>query len=200
ALATMIFLKHDFLPLVISDTEHRESYLHSLESADTGDLAPLVSLFANIQTKDLEDAITFVREIRGAGIREIAEAAADAAKRQVQESQEKLEVLTRQLSEIAENRFREVSFELEQAFDEVSVKLEALVSHSDSSNEYWWSHQILTAARQYQYYAEMGRPRKWVRLRLRILVGDGPAWHIAVSFHHKEARIGLMAAVMFMTT
>ncbi|HEY5624869.1 MAG TPA: Fic family protein, partial [Dehalococcoidia bacterium] len=49
AIATMVFLRSDYLPLVIRDVEHRERYLLALESADRGDLAPLVNLFSDIQ-------------------------------------------------------------------------------------------------------------------------------------------------------
>lgn len=200
AVATMVFLKAGFLPLVIRDTEHRETYLDALGSADKGDLAPLVNLFANIQSQDLEDAITFVRQIRGGGIATIARAAADAAKRQVQQHEERTQQLTEQLLDVARNRLREVAAELQAAFREAGVQLDAFVGQNDETNEGWWTGQILSTARKYQYYAEIGRLRRWVQIRLSIPSMEAPRRHIVISFHHKEARAGLMAAVMFMTS
>ena len=71
------------VPLVIRDDVHREAYLDALGEADDGDLEPLVDLFANVVSADLNDAITFVRSAHGRDIGAIAAAAADAAQRHV---------------------------------------------------------------------------------------------------------------------
>jgi Fic family protein len=200
ALSTIVFLKASFLPLVIRDQEHRDSYLEALEEADRGDLRPLVGLFANIQTKDLEDAITFVREMRGSGIRAIALAAADATKRRMQQDEDAISAITESLINIAYNRLEEIAFELRQAFDDAGVKLEASVSTNAVDNDTWWTHQIISAAKEYKYFADLSRFRRWAQIRLRMISVSAPRWHIVVSFHHKEQRAGLMAAVVFLTT
>ena len=61
ALTAAVFLKSDYLVLVIRDEEHRDPYLDALEAADGGDLKPLVDLFADIQAADLADAVALVR-------------------------------------------------------------------------------------------------------------------------------------------
>ncbi len=200
ALATLIFVRNGFLPLVIRDAEHKDIYISALESADHGDLQPLVNLFANIQSADLEAAITFVREIRAEGIGQIAAAAAGAAKRRQMEQEAKLESVTDALVKTTERRFEEVSFELRSAFEREKVALYPAVMRSEASNETWWHHQVVSAAKRYGYFADLGRSRRWVQLRLTL---EGPAssrWNLVVSFHHKEVRTGLMAAVAFLTT
>ena len=62
ALTAAVFLRSEYLVLVIRDEEHREPYLDALEAADDGDLKPLVDLFADIQAADLGDALTLVRQ------------------------------------------------------------------------------------------------------------------------------------------
>jgi Fic family protein len=200
ALATLVFLKKGFLPLVIRASEHKDTYLDALARADAGDLSPLVNLFANIQATDLEDAITFVREIRGEGIRALAVSAAEAAKRRLQQDEETIARATDKLLVVTQERLAEVATELQQAFTEVHVDLDAIPFHSNDANEAFWSQQIIKAAQQYGYFADLGRFRKWVQLRLHIRSGNVPKWHIVVSFHHKESRAGLMAAVAFLTT
>ena len=61
ALTAAVFLKSDYLVLVIRDEEHRDPYLDALEAADGGDLKPLVDLFADVQAADLADALSLVR-------------------------------------------------------------------------------------------------------------------------------------------
>lgn len=198
ALATMLFVKHGFLPLVIR-RDNRETYLRALEAADAGSLAPLVNLFANIQTEDLEDAVTFIREIRGAGIARIASAAAEAAKRRMQRDEESVVATTERLVVAAQRRLSEVAYELGAAFRESGVTLSTTVQTNEAENESWWNHQIVEAAREYRYFAALSQRRGWVRLSLRVPTIGVPRWHIVVSFHHKESRSGLMAAVVFLT-
>ena len=62
ALTAAVFLKSDYLVLVIRDEEHRDPYLDALEAADGGDLKPLVDLFADIQAADLADALALVTQ------------------------------------------------------------------------------------------------------------------------------------------
>lgn len=56
AIATLVFLKAEYIPLVIN-RDDRPRYIESLESADSGDLRPLVHLFAVIQKRQLTKAI-----------------------------------------------------------------------------------------------------------------------------------------------
>ena len=60
ALTAGVFLRSDYLVLVIRDEEHRDPYLDALEAADSGDLKPLVDLFADVQAADLRDALALV--------------------------------------------------------------------------------------------------------------------------------------------
>ena len=62
ALTAAVFLRSDYLVLVIRDEEHRDPYLDALEAADDGHLKPLVDLLADIQAADLGDALTLVRQ------------------------------------------------------------------------------------------------------------------------------------------
>ena len=62
ALTVAVFLRGDYLVLVIRDEEHRDPYLDALEAADDGDLEALVDLFADVEAADLEDALTLVRQ------------------------------------------------------------------------------------------------------------------------------------------
>jgi Fic family protein len=200
ALATLVFLQHDFLPLVIRNAEHKDLYIAALESADAGDLQPLVNLFANIQSADLEAAITFVREIRGEGLGQIATAAALAAKRRQQEREAQLVAKTDELVSKCKARLTEVAYELQTAFEQEGIRLFTAVMKSDESNESYWHSQVIAAAKEYGYFADLARPRRWVQLRLTL---EGPGvsrWNVVISFHHKEVRSGLMAAVAFLTT
>lgn len=199
ALATLVFLQSDFLPLVIRDSKHKEQYIAALEAADAGDLQQIVNLFANIEASDLDSAITFVRQIRSEGVSTIAAAAASAAKRRQVEREEDLAQVTSRLVGIAKDRLDEVSRELRQSFAKEDIGLRLDVRESDEDNQDWWYGQIVSAAKQYGYYADLSRPRKWVQLRLNLQTIGAPRMHIVASFHYKDVRSGVMAAIVFLT-
>jgi len=195
----MVFLKAGFLPLVIRNDEHRDAYIDALVSADSGDLSSLVSLFANIQSTDLNEAVTFVRELRGEGISALATAAAGAVKRRIEDDTQQLEAITKELIDVADRRLQEVSFELKQAFEDAGAHIETLIGTDDGSTEGWWRWQIVASARSYNYYADLSRFKHWIQLRLVVPDINAPRWHLVISFHHKETRAGLMAASAFLT-
>lgn len=56
SLASLILIKGGFFPLVVH-RDDRVKYIEALETADGGDLSPLVSLFARLQKRELTRAI-----------------------------------------------------------------------------------------------------------------------------------------------
>jgi len=63
ALATLVFIKRMFFPLVVTRDDH-ERYIDALEVADQGDLSDLVRLFARIQKRALTRAITMAVDVK----------------------------------------------------------------------------------------------------------------------------------------
>lgn len=61
-LATLVLLKHNWFPLVVTRHERAE-YITALRSADAGDLSPLVNLFSTLQTRAIRQAMSMSEEI-----------------------------------------------------------------------------------------------------------------------------------------
>jgi Fic family protein len=210
SLATMVYRQAGYPPLVILSDEHRDAYLDALAEADNGDLEPLVELFANVISADLNEAITFVRSAHGRDVHAIALAAADAARRHVIHSDPGLRAVTDHYRQIAGVRLREVAGEISGAFSAAipglhSTQLAWIVpdaSDGGRSNEARgrWREQIVRAAGEYGYVPDLSHYRRWVALKLPVATADALPWHIVVSLHHKVSRAGVMAAVLFMTT
>jgi Fic family protein len=210
AVAAMVFLHAGFVPPVIRHDVHREAYLDALVEADGGDLKPLIDLFANVVSADLNETITFVRSAHGRDIRSIAVAAAEATRRHVIQSQQNFRIVTEQYRKIAGARLREAAGELSNAFSAAfaglaSTHLAWIVQdegdHAKSSEARGrWHDQIVHAASVYGYTPDFSHPRRWIALKLPVATPDALPWHVVVSFHHKLSRAGVMAAVVFLTT
>ncbi|MGD0778357.1 MAG: Fic family protein, partial [Candidatus Solibacter sp.] len=63
AIASLVFIKGGFFPLVVN-RDDREKYIDALESADHGDLSPLVRLFSQLQKRALTKAIGRAVDVR----------------------------------------------------------------------------------------------------------------------------------------
>lgn len=65
-LATLVFIKSRWFPLVVN-RDDREKYIDTLESADRGDLSPLVRLFSQLQKRALTKAIGAAADVKPVG-------------------------------------------------------------------------------------------------------------------------------------
>lgn len=201
ALATLIFLRDDYLPLVIRDTEHRDAYLTALSSADNGDLKPLVNLVADIQIQDLHNANDFLRTLRGEGVARIVVSATERAKLRREKTEQDTKELTEQLSTIARYRLEEVREELTQQFRREGIALNAVVIYSlpGDGKDHYWGGQIVDIAKQHRYWADLSKFRTWADLRLRIPHLEDTDTHLVITFHHKGTTAGLMVANAFVS-
>lgn len=61
-LATLVFLKHDWFPLVVTRSD-RDEYIAALRQADKGDLRSLINLFVILQGKAIREAFSLSEEL-----------------------------------------------------------------------------------------------------------------------------------------
>ena len=183
ALTAAVFLRADCLVLVVRDEEHKERYLDALEAADRGDLRSLVDLFADIQIRDLNEAIRAVRELRGESMVRVSETIAERAKRRRARSQERAERVMERLLAMARTRFEEAGGELARAFSNEGVHLEARVLSDEPDKRDWWTWQIVEAAKEQAYYADLNRSRRWVSLSLKIPEFEERVTRFVISLH-----------------
>ena len=200
ALTGAVFLKASYLVLVIRDLEHRERYLDTLAAADSGDLKPLVDLFADIQIGDLRNAIESFRELRGETVIRAAESLAERARRRKAASQEQAAGVMDSLVQIARIRLSEAKAELERAFHGQGVDVAVQVlSDDDEDRRDWWSWQIVEAARKHGYYADLSRPRRWVSLRLGLPDIEKIETRFVLSLHAVGRAADLHTGTTFLT-
>ena len=200
ALTGAVFLKADYLVLVVRDDEHRERYLDALEAADAGDLKPLVDLFADIQIADLQAAAKSVRELRGETIMTVSHSLAERARRRKEASRERTAGVLENMLRIARARLLEAAGELRQAFARQDVTVTAMEVDDDADRRDWWARQTGDAAREHGYEADLDRPRRWVALRLGLPEIERRETSLVVSLHAVRRTADLHAATAFLAT
>ena len=195
ALASLIFLRHGWFPLVI-DRDVRAKYIDSLESADQGNLAPLVDLFVNIQKKAFVKALSISEDLlsRDQARRQLIDSARDKITARKQKRIRRFESvfgISSQLETVAIKDLEEVAREIDSLVKLDSPDSFASVDRSDSNNDYWFHHQIVRIAKTLDYFADTNTYKAWIRLKIK----EQRQTEIVLSFHSLGTEFVGVAAV-----
>jgi Fic family protein len=185
-LATLIFIRAGYFPLVIRDTlEERTRYLDALETADRGDLEPLVAAFAASQRRAFVQALGVSAHVLHATRAEQEVSA--ARERLVQREKakrgewERAKKSARRLEEIAVERLQTIADKLLEETKPLVPAAHYFVDHepAEGPRGHYFRWQIIQTAKQLGYYANLTEYRAWTRLVMRT---DSQV-EILLSFH-----------------
>ncbi|MCY4622275.1 MAG: Fic family protein [bacterium] len=187
ALASLVFLREGWFPLVVH-RDQRAQYIDALEAADDGNLAPLTDMFAAIQRKAFVNALGIAREILRASehLEQMVAAIGD-------HFQKRDRALARNMIQ-AKNHAGALWTQAGQTFATTSAQLsEALQGpqerkvFDDSSSpdetgyrRRWHRAQIIRAAKDLGYYANIREFSAWRRL---VLETENGRSEVVLSFH-----------------
>ena len=203
ALASLVFLKEGFFPLVIRDGD-RQEYIGALEAADDGDLKPLVGLFAHRQKEAILHALGLEQQVQQSRHAEAIIASAlqvlkgkyDASQRQVGLVYECAD----SLFAIAQARMQEIAGDLDGQLAALTPPRQSPYRaqlHSagrEGDNRHYFYKQIVDVAHLHHYFANLDRYRAWVR----ISITTADRFEIVVSLHgYGHGDTGVMAASAF---
>ena len=182
ALATLIFVKANWLPLVVRDAD-RAFYIDALEEADDGDLRSLVAFFSRLQRQRFISALGITRDLEtrvrvDARIRAIGTRLADRRQELQREWQGAISNAKR-LQEVARERLDEVRSMLEEVLEEEALTFYVDQELDEGDRSHWFQNQIVSTAKELDYYANTRHYRSWSRLVMR----DGSQAQVLVSFH-----------------
>lgn len=171
ALASMVLVRAGLFPLVVTSTE-KDKYLNALESADKGDLASLVDLFAALQRAQFRKATALSENILAAGtdiesvMTGLMQAAAKS-KETRQQDQRKVFDYARRLEADTVSAFESLLPNLQQVLISLSPRGSAFVKRSnDSNSHFYWGQIIENAQKHLDYFADTTSYRSWVTLNM----------------------------------
>jgi hypothetical protein len=185
ALATIVFIQAGWFPIVVH-RDDRGAYIAALETADNGNLAPLVKLFGLNAKQAFTKALTLSEDVLSGevGLPMIVDSLADIYESRRRQALERkygrVETVANQLVVTAHGFVKEVAAQIEERFRSVTLPPRIRVARSRSDNQYYYQAQIIQVAQDLRYWANVARPRRWVRLHLV----DGQKTQIVFSFHY----------------
>lgn len=204
ALASLVFLKDGLFPLVIRESDRYE-YIGALESADDGDLLPLVSLFARRQREAILKAIGLEQQVQqGKYADQIIASALQILKSKYSQEKEKVGKVYEyadKLFNIANSRFHDVAKNLDAELKLVTPpncenKYHAWANAADNTSEkrHYFQKEIVNIANLFDYFANFDHQRAWVR----ISISTDEMFDYVMSFHgYGSGDTGLLAVSSF---
>lgn len=176
ALAMFVFVKDEGFPIVV-DRDVRTDYIDALERADAGELQPLVRLFARLEKKELETALSLsetavVRPgpIGGATMREkLLEALRDRAR-------DKRESVSARRKGVVEKGLKAFASVAKPAARELCVAVNEILrtelpgsridlQQSGTGTRHYFKTQVVAIAQREGYYCDLDTLHEWLRLR-----------------------------------
>jgi Fic family protein len=204
ALASLVFLKAGWFPLVIRDKD-RNNYIDALEKADVGELKPLVDLFAKRQRDSILTALGLGQQVEQTKYTDlIISSALEVLRNKYSEDRERINQVYQYsdiLFEYSTNRLKEISQPL-------SIQLSSLTpptsekakyfsrvwTGNTSDNKHYFYTQIVEIAKKFDYFANLEKYRTWVRLTISTETN----FEYVISFHgYGHGDTGLLAVSAF---
>ena len=167
-----MFVKAGWFPLVVRNQD-RAKYIGALETADNGNLKPLVEYFSRLQRDEFVRALNIVEDVRQE--RRVAEAIM-SVRRQLQQRRDSLvteweaaKSIASALRRQAEDRLNEVADDLRQQMRDVLEHGHYFASGAEDGGDrsHYYRYQIIQTARALDYFANPRIFRAWARLVLQ---------------------------------
>lgn len=204
AIASIVFLKAGLFPLVIRESD-RQEYIGALEEADSGNLFPLVSLFAKRQREAILKAIGLEQQVQQSKhADQIIFSALQILKNKFSREKENISKVYKyadQLFTIADSKLHDMANSLDSELRKVTPpsaqeKYQARANSANNKSEqrHYFQKQIVAIANKFDYFANFDNQRAWSRMSITT----EKTFDYVLSFHgYGPGDSGLLAISAF---
>lgn len=203
ALATLVFLRAGLFPLVVRESD-RETYIGALESADGGDLSPLVTFFARRQRESILRALGLEQQVQQSNhADQIISSALQVLKKKFTKEKQKVSAVYTHAEKLLANtrqKFHDVSSTLDLQLRTVTppgkqaYRARDNFADNSSENKHYFQKQIVATAKSFDYFANFENYRSWAR----ITISTEQDFDYVVSLHgYGSGDSGIMAVSAF---
>lgn len=218
AILTWHLVRNGFFPIVVS-RDDRTDYIDALETADDGDLTPLIDLFVRLEKSTILQALgadapsnapefpqgDLIGEVVGGIVEQVNRRRQYEYERQQYEYEQLLfvDITARELRRQTQNYLHRKSQEIQKQLAAADIHIEPRIDEGghDHNNEHWYRLQTLETAKYSQHRVNFFAHRYFVKLSLNpeSSAEGTPRLTFVVSLHHTGRRriTGIMAATAF---
>ncbi len=184
-IASLILIKYNYFPITVLREEAKAKYIDALEKADNGEPQKLVTYFAEIQRRNIEEALN-LKDVSTTSLSEVT----NIFKQKIQNKQteEKLQdekILSDRRLQIYDycNKFlNEYKNKLEDEFgDSVGFYIGSGKPNDETKQRYYYE-QIVGYAIKHNYFFNRYLPKSYFVFGIDL--HDGKKYELGISIHH----------------
>jgi Fic family protein len=170
ALVAFVLIEAGLFPIVVRREDRDVRYIAALECADSGDLSPLVTLFAEYERQQIMSALSMIEDL--SPTRNSLDAILSAAKDRLMERVQRLQRKQREVLGLADDLQRSMNDTMLELANRLNSHVlingqRADIQSSIPDTHHWFRRQIGEVAGHGGYFADMDLYHRWVRLRIR---------------------------------
>ncbi len=184
-LSSLILIKLGLFPITVLREESKVKYIYALEAADNGEPQPLVNYFAELQRRNIEEALN---------LRDVSENSLDEVTKILKEKllakkAENLIALKRKLSDRREMVFSTCSEYLNFSKDKILRDFGSAINiyigscrPDDVTKQHYFNQQIINFANKNNYYVNKSLPKFYFNFGIDLK--DGKKYELIFTVHH----------------
>lgn len=202
ALATLVLLRADLLPLVI-DRDLKTDYIDTLEAADGGDLEPLVQFLATQERRSILQALSIDLDSEIAEDRSITKAVIESLAVKFRRRREKQDESLRVVNTVAAHLRGHARTVLEDHLTELGRAVGSIAEPDihmteggpDRENEHWFKYDVVKSVGPSGKWVNFNEAHYFIKATIRA---ENVRLVFVVSFHHIGRELtGVMETTSF---
>jgi len=191
-LASLIFIKNGFFPFTVLREDAKSKYIDGLESADKGNPQPLISYFAKVQRRNIQNALN-LKGVSNSSLIEVQNILVtkirDLRKKAEAEHQHFIEKSRNTVFEFCHSSLVELTEKLEKKLGkwaQVSIFncpfFESKINDNGVKLTDYYFKQIVGYAKLHDYYFNRTLPKAWVAINIQL--SPDKKYRLVVTLHH----------------
>ncbi|MFO0322573.1 MAG: Fic family protein [Bacteroidota bacterium] len=186
-LASLILIKHGLFPFTVKGSE-KKKYIDSLELADSKLPQSLIDYFCEVEKRNIEDVLNLKLDIpiSNATLDEVTDVFSQKLtnwKHNLhKEKINKINNNRNQIFQICTTILDETITELHRKISSDMADIYIDKSLPESTNYFWFTHQIVDYAKMHDYFFNRTLPRGW--FKLAFVLSAERQYQLVISIHH----------------
>jgi Fic family protein len=183
-IASLILIKYNFFPITVLREEAKIKYIQALEEADNGLPQKLVSYFAEIQRRNIEEALN-LREVSQVSLDEVTNALKGKLSQKLQQSEQRSQaVLAANRLNVFEMCYRFLNEYRDRLEQEFAGSLTVYIGSGrpdDETRQHYYYKQIVSYAKMHAYFFNRNLPRAYFVFGIAL---EDKKYELVTTLHH----------------
>ncbi|MDX2248028.1 MAG: Fic family protein [Bacteroidia bacterium] len=183
-LASLILIKSNFFPITVLREEAKVKYIQALEEADSDNPQNLVTYFAEIQKRNIEEALN-IKEVSITSLNEVTRIFKQKVLKKQQEKQlqykKNLADNRLQVFEYCNKFLNEYKDRLEKEFDNSVSFYIGSGRPDDEKKQHYYYEQIVGYAQKHNYFFNRALPKSYLKFGIGF---EEKKYELGITIHH----------------